>query len=88
MGNINAKARSYFGWERWLLGWLDDSQVTCINSKQTISVPLSAIETPDTVNPKKIIVVPIIGSNKKQVLVVEVRRTLGDDIISKEGYFC
>ena len=88
MGNINAKARSYFAWERWLLGWLEDSQVTCISTKQTTSVSLSALETPDTVNPKKMIVIPISGSNKKQAVVIEVRRNLGDDVIAKEGFFC
>ncbi len=33
MGNINAANREYFGWERWLLGWLSDSQVTCVTRK-------------------------------------------------------
>ena len=87
MGNINAQAKSLFGWERWLLGWLDDSQVACIKqsaSKQTTTVSLSAIETPNTANPKKMIVIPVKGS-KKRAVVVEARANLGDDILSKEG---
>ena len=87
MGNINAQAKSLFGWERWLLGWLDDSQVTCIKqsaSKQTTTVSLSAIETPNTASPKKMIVIPVKGSVKKAI-VVEARANLGDDILSKEG---
>jgi hypothetical protein len=89
MGNINSKAKSYFGWERWLLGWLDDSQVACIQqstSKKTTSISLSTIETINSENPRKMIVIPVKGS-KKQAVVVEARANLGDDILTKEGIF-
>jgi M6 family metalloprotease-like protein len=36
-GNINAASREYFGWERWLLGWLSDSQVNCVTKKGVTS---------------------------------------------------
>jgi M6 family metalloprotease-like protein len=33
MGNINGVGREYFGWERWLMGWLSNSQVVCVTKK-------------------------------------------------------
>ena len=36
MGSLNgAGTREYFGWEKWLLNWLKDTQVTCMLAKIT-----------------------------------------------------
>jgi len=32
MGNQNAGSRSISGWIKWVQGWLDDSQVTCVEA--------------------------------------------------------
>jgi len=84
MSNINSNGKSFFGWERWLLGWLDDAQVSCISNKTTTTttVNLSAIETVDKLNPMKIAVVQ---TGVKQGIVIEVRRNIDDDVLSKEG---
>ncbi|KAF2417706.1 M6 metalloprotease [Tothia fuscella] len=41
MGLISGPAPDYFAWHKWLLGWIDDDQVSCItmkgSSQQTIS---------------------------------------------------
>ena len=33
MGNINAAAREFTAWERWLLGWISDTQVSCLSRR-------------------------------------------------------
>lgn len=79
MANINGLGRELFGWERWLLGWLDNSQVVCATSPY-IRKTLTAIEIP---NGLKMIVVPI-STNK--AVVVESRKKYGyDDKITKPG---
>ncbi len=35
VSNINSNGKSFFGWERWLLFWLNDTQVTCFSDKTT-----------------------------------------------------
>ena len=83
MGNINAAAREFFGWERWLLGWLTDSQIVCVTAnKGTTYASLSPIETVNNKNPTKLVVITL--SNRRAV-VVESRRTLGYDTLAKQG---
>jgi M6 family metalloprotease-like protein len=43
MGNIVGAGGEYFAWERWLLNWLDDSNVQCAGSGIS-SVSLTALE--------------------------------------------
>jgi M6 family metalloprotease-like protein len=72
MGFISGNAPEYFAFERWQLGWLDDTQIVCqVNGEQTTT--LSAIETEGGV---KAVMIPI--SNSK-VVVIESRRALGYD---------
>ena len=83
MGNINANAREFFAWERWLLGWLSDTQVSCLSStmlKSTFYINLSPIEL--ATNTTKMAVIKL-GSTK--ALVVESRRSTGFDVLSKQG---
>ncbi|RNA37091.1 peptidase M6 [Brachionus plicatilis] len=82
MGNINGLGREYFGWERWLLGWIQDSQIICgtFTIHSYLRVTLTAIEIP---NGLKLIVVPI-AENK--AVVIESRKKYGfDDKITKPG---
>jgi M6 family metalloprotease-like protein len=72
MGLISGHSREYFGWERWLLGWVDDAQVFCAGTG-TSEVVLSPIErTAGT----KIVVVP---TGPTSAVVAESRRAEGYD---------
>ncbi|MFM2113410.1 MAG: hypothetical protein RL643_368 [Actinomycetota bacterium] len=79
MGLINGGAPELFGWERWSLGWLSDSEVACLTSGSA-TVDLEPIaRTGGT----KIAVVKLSSS---RALVVESRRRLGYDTgLTKEG---
>lgn len=62
----------YFGWERFVLGWLDDPQIICHKAGEVVGnlVPLSKT------NGLKMIAIPISSS---QVLVIENRTKEGID---------
>ena len=69
----------YFGWERFILGWLDDPQIICHKAGEVVGnlVPLTKT------NGLKMIAVPISSS---EVLVVENRTKEGiDKMISSAG---
>lgn len=68
-------------WERWLLGWLDDTQITCANPLQG---DISTLLTPIGSNGgMKAVMVPI---SSTKVVVVESRRRSGLDVnLTKEG---
>jgi M6 family metalloprotease-like protein len=72
MGLIGGFAREFFAWERWVLGWVDDTQVSCA-SAGTSDVVLSPIERSGGV---KMVVVP---TGTTSALVVESRRAEGFD---------
>lgn len=72
MGLINGHSREFFGWERWLLGWLDDGQVFCAGPG-TSEVVLTPVER---ASGTKIAVIPT-GPNA--AVVAESRRAEGYD---------
>jgi M6 family metalloprotease-like protein len=72
MGRISGHSREFFGWERWLLGWIDDAQVSCAPAGTT-EVVLSPIERSGGV---KMVVIP---TGLTSALVVESRRAEGYD---------
>jgi M6 family metalloprotease-like protein len=79
MGNIYESVIELFAWERWLLSWLDDTQVVCLNGREVKAVlnPVSVF------GGQKMIVIPL---SDTRALVVEVRRRGGfDEKLSKEG---
>ncbi len=79
MGNILGKAPEYLGWERWLLGWLDDTSIVCTQPGQT-SATLTPIES---AGGTKLAVIP---TGATTALVVESRRALGyDHALDHEG---
>ena len=80
MGNINANAREFFAWERWLLGWISDAQVSCLLSKGTFFVNLSPLE----VNASNLKMITVKLSATK-ALVAESRRSMGYDVLGKQG---
>ena len=78
-GNSWNSPAEMFAWSRWQLGWLRDTQVTCITSFPT-SVQLTPLPTPGGI---KAVVVPLTATTAR---VVESRRILGyDSHFSKEG---
>jgi M6 family metalloprotease-like protein len=72
MGLISGHSREFFGWERWLLGWVDDAQVSCAGTG-TSEVVLSPIEQSGGT---KIVVVP---TGSTSAVVAESRRAQGYD---------
>lgn len=81
MGVINGCGKEYLGWERWLLGWISDSQVKCITTTGNNSIQLSPIEVADDVY-AKLAVVPI---DRTSAVVVESRRSINYDNITQPG---
>ena len=79
MGRCDAKAPGYFAFERWMLGWLDDSQIYCHDDGEAV-VDLKAIESTGGL---KAIIAPL---DSTRALVVESRRKIGfDRNMVKEG---
>lgn len=79
MSRCDAKAPGYFAFERWMLGWIDDSQVYCHEQGEVI-LDLTAIEI---VGGTKAIMVPL---DSTSALAVESRREIGlDQPLEKEG---
>lgn len=72
MGLISGPAREFFAFERWGLGWLDDSQVVCADNGETIAT-LTPIEQRGGT---KMLVVPVSAT---AAVVVESRRLMGFD---------
>lgn len=66
MGNVSGIGREYLGWERWQLGWLDDSQVICAGAAD-LEAALTPIEEP---RGAKIVVVPL---GETRAVIVESR---------------
>lgn len=80
MGKISGVAPECLGWERWILGWLNDNQIVCQSNVGNGSVTLSPIETKEGI---KLLTIPI---DQNSTLVVESRRKIGyDKSLIKEG---
>lgn len=72
MGYIDGTAPEFFAFERWQLGWLDDSQIVCQpEGEQTTTI--TPIEIAGGV---KAVMVPVSDS---KVVVIESRRPIGYD---------
>lgn len=79
MGNILGAAPEYLGWERWLLGWVDDDAVLCASRGHTVAT-LTTIEASGGT---KLIVVP---TGPTTAVAVESRHALGyDSALPNEG---
>jgi M6 family metalloprotease-like protein len=72
MGLISGHSRELFGWERWLLGWIDDAQVSCaaVGTNEFLITPV------ERTGGAKIVVVP---TGATTAVVVESRRAEGYD---------
>src|SRR5688572_400015 len=72
MGLIAGHSREFFAWERWVLGWIDDAQVSCAVAG-TSEVVLSPVERSGGT---KMVVIP---TGITSAIVVESRRAEGYD---------
>jgi M6 family metalloprotease-like protein len=79
MGLISGLAPEYFAYERWLLGWLDDAQISCQTNNDS-TVTLNAVEQRGGI---KAVIVP---TGPTSGVVVESRRALQyDSALSTAG---
>jgi len=79
MGYIDGLAPEFFAFERWQMGWLDDSQIVCQTEAEG-TITLAPIETAGGI---KAVMIPV---SESKVVVVESRRPAGYDAsIPKSG---
>ena len=78
LSSFDSNSPGLLGWERWVLGWIDDKQVTCVRSKFSTQMltPIAKI------GGAKLVVVPI---NKTKAVVIESRRPIGIDAKLKKS---
>jgi hypothetical protein len=82
VNSFDANSPGLFAWERWLLGWLDDSQITCANPYRdgVVNATLTSVESTGGL---KALVIPVADT---RAVVVEVREASGIDAhIAKPG---
>jgi M6 family metalloprotease-like protein len=79
LSSLNANSPGFLAWERWLVGWLDNDQIHCMEGKST-----SKLITPiQRKGGLKAVIVPI---SFTKVLVIESRRAEGvDKNLKKSG---
>lgn len=68
---------SYFGWHKWLIGWVSDSQVTCLNSIPRIPVNLRIDHVDASSASRKLMV---IRQSANRAIVIETRRANRFDV--------
>ena len=73
MSQINGAAPDFFGWEKWKMGWLRDSQVDCVTARGTTSHRLRPIEQSGGT---KIVVIP---TGATSAYVIESRQAVHND---------
>ena len=85
MGDISGAGVEFFGWERWLLGWLTDAEVTCLGAGNT-TVALAPLSGGGGASAARLIVVPTPSTLGTTGLAVEYRTPLNYDAnIPKAG---
>lgn len=79
LSSFDGNAPGLFAFERWNLGWLDDSQIVCSSAKE-ISQLITPVQSAGGI---KAVIVPL---TRTKALVVESRRAIGlDSKITKTG---
>jgi len=79
MGIQTGSAPGFFAYERWLLGWIDDSQIYC-HSEGSITIEIQELATEGGI---KALSVPL---NANKAIVIESRKKKGfDSSMQKEG---
>jgi len=75
MSQINSPSHDFLGWEKWQMGWIDDSQVNVIRENGTTTHALTASSVPGG---NKLVVIP--GPKTGVAYVVEYKRAAGVEI--------
>ena len=79
MGIQSGRAPGFFAYERWLLGWIDDSQIYC-HSEGSITIEIQELATEGGI---KALSVPL---NSNKAILIESRKKKGfDSSMQKEG---
>jgi M6 family metalloprotease-like protein len=73
MMSWNDPGLHFLAWEKWKLGWLEPSQLTCLNEPGEVTTTISPLER---ANGLKAIVVP---TGLSSAFVVEARKRIGQD---------
>lgn len=76
MGYIKGTGPDYFAWNKWKLGWIDDTQVDCITGRGSTTHLVTPIELKGGPTDTKAVVVK---RNNTMTLVAEVRAKTGLD---------
>lgn len=85
MGDISGAGPEFFGWERWLLGWLTDAQVACLGAGNT-TLSLAPLSGGGGASAARLIVVPTPSALSTTGVVVEFRVPMNyDAAIPKAG---
>ena len=80
MGRISGSAPDLFAYEKWMLGWLDEAEIFCASSGESI-IDITPIESLD--EGTKMVILPI---NEYESLVIESRRRINlDKSMPEEG---
>jgi M6 family metalloprotease-like protein len=74
MDTSDRTSAEFLGWDKWLLGWLDPSQVRGLSAPGSLEAVVSPLEEPGGV---KLVVVP---TSSTFLYAVEVRQPIGQDI--------
>ena len=76
-------APGLLGWNKWLLNWVVDSQVACIDATTSVQSTYNYLISPLEVNTDSVKLVVIkIGPTK--AIVIESRRSIGTDLFPKQ----
>jgi hypothetical protein len=79
LSSLNSNSPGFLAWERWLVGWLDNDQIHCMEGKSTTKL-ITPISRKSGL---KAVIVPI---SSTKVLVIESRRAEGvDKNLQKSG---
>lgn len=81
MGLISGAGPEMLAWHRWMLGWIDDSDVVCADPDGSVA-DLTSVAEPDGEHP----VALVLPLSATRAVVVEHRRAVGHDhAIAREG---
>jgi hypothetical protein len=72
---ILVPSKEITSWSRWIAGWLDNSQIQCLEKQDSATLFIEPIEVAST-QPKSI----VIRTSPNSVLLAESRRNLGYDV--------
>lgn len=77
MGSQFGLAPELFGWHKWKLGWLEDRQVTCIQSDRVVTLePMAAVPVPGASVGTRL---AVIRTGESSAVAIEARGATGND---------